>query len=491
MSEKLIGSKKIPHGWVWATLDEIALFNPPTPDGKIDDTSRVSFVPMKDVEELKGTINLSSVRIYKDVKGKYTPFVNGDIIFAKITPCMENGKIAIAENLENGIGFGSTEFHVIRLANESVPRFFLYYLLRQKFRTDAQRSMTGSAGQLRVPIEFIKKSVIPIPPLAEQCRILSRIEEIICKLDMASKYLEQSLKLVEQYRRSVLDYAFKGKLTEKWRLKNIKRVNTVSPFPISKNQSLVENLPKGWIVAELGVMLHGARYGTSKKCWKDAIGIPVLRIPNVVNGSISLNDLKYTTLSRDELDTLSLKYGDIIVIRTNGSLNYVGRSACIDEIDGSYAFASYLIRLRLINPELAPYISLYLESDYARTFIEKNARSTAGQYNINLPIVRSIPIILPSLPEQQAISDEIRYLFTIFQGIRHNIAIATMKIYTLKQSILNYAFDGKLIPQDPNDEPAEILLKRMKEEKQSISKGGKPRNVSEKSIKYGNQLKLG
>lgn len=136
---------------------------------------------------------------------------------------MENGKIAIADNLENGVGFGSTEFHVIRLFDNYIPKkFLLYYLLQQRFRTDAQRSMTGSAGQLRVPVDFLKHALIPIPPLAEQYRIISKIEGLFESLDAAKTKLDNVRRQLNQLRQSVLAFACEGELTEKWRARNPK-----------------------------------------------------------------------------------------------------------------------------------------------------------------------------------------------------------------------------------------------------------------------------
>lgn len=117
---------------------------------------------MKCVKELTGRIDLSNTRKLSTVKKGYTPFIESDVLFAKITPCMENGKVAIAHNLKNGIGFGSTEFHVIRPQESLLRKLLFFFLIREDLRKDAQRNMTGSAGQLRVPVSYMQQ--LPIPP---------------------------------------------------------------------------------------------------------------------------------------------------------------------------------------------------------------------------------------------------------------------------------------------------------------------------------------
>ncbi|MEO0129703.1 MAG: restriction endonuclease subunit S [candidate division WOR-3 bacterium] len=200
-----------PEGWIWVRLGEISEINPKNID-KIDDNLEISFLPMKGVEELTGKYDLSIIKKYKEVKKGYTPFKNGDIIFAKITPCMENGKIAILENLKNGIGLGSTEFHVIRLSAWIPNKLCFYYLLQEDFRKEAQRKMKGTAGQLRVPANFLIEAVFPLPLLPEQQQIVSEIERRFAVADAVEKVIDNSLKQAERLRQSILKKAFEGKL---------------------------------------------------------------------------------------------------------------------------------------------------------------------------------------------------------------------------------------------------------------------------------------
>lgn len=155
-----------PKGWPVEPLSNVCSINPRLPKGqKPAPETPVSFVPMAAVDEHYGAITKKEIRSYEAVSKGYTAFQNDDVLFAKITPCMENGKAAIADDLENGLGFGSTEFHVLRPTGKA-HKAWLYGLVRlELFRQEAKRSFTGTAGQQRVPTEYLKSLDVPIPPM--------------------------------------------------------------------------------------------------------------------------------------------------------------------------------------------------------------------------------------------------------------------------------------------------------------------------------------
>ena len=147
----------------------------------LQDNTEVSFVPMEAVNEMYGVIDSKSDRQYRKVKQGYTAFLNSDVLFAKITPCMENGKVALATNLTNGVGFGSTEFHVLRAHDEILPMYLYHFVKRESFRRLAKQQMTGAVGQQRVPKRFLENISISVPSLKDQKRIveiLDRAENI-------------------------------------------------------------------------------------------------------------------------------------------------------------------------------------------------------------------------------------------------------------------------------------------------------------------------
>ena len=170
-------------GWAETRLPEIALINPKL-TAVLDDELDVSFLPMKAVEAISGRADLSEERRIREVRKGYTCFCNGDVLWAKITPCMENGKAAVVRNLKNGVGFGSTEFHVLRpLARRVLAEWLFFFLIQQSVRRDARKNMTGSAGQLRVPTTYLADLALPLPSLVEQRAIVAKIEALLSELD--------------------------------------------------------------------------------------------------------------------------------------------------------------------------------------------------------------------------------------------------------------------------------------------------------------------
>lgn len=163
-----------------AKLGEVCLINPKS--CTLRDDTEVSFIPMTKVGE-HGEFDASEIKNYSEVKKGFTNFQNGDILFAKITPCMENGKGAIAHNMKNGIGFGSTEFHVLRPDTDKITSEWLYYLTTwETFRKEAERNMTGSAGQKRVPKTFLENYVVNLPDIDTQKsenKILRKVDDLI------------------------------------------------------------------------------------------------------------------------------------------------------------------------------------------------------------------------------------------------------------------------------------------------------------------------
>ncbi len=205
-------NQKLPKGWVWVKLGEVALIKPRLPFENISDDLEVSFIPMKYVEELTNKVNLIEIKKYGEVKKGYTPMTDGDVIFAKITPCMENGKIAVVNALKNKIAFGSTEFHILRCKTNLLNKFLFYFLIQEKVRQQAAQSMTGAVGQRRVPKQFLQILEIPLPPLAEQQQIVFEIEKRLSVAEKVEESIRVTLEKAEALRQSILKKAFEGKL---------------------------------------------------------------------------------------------------------------------------------------------------------------------------------------------------------------------------------------------------------------------------------------
>ena len=170
-------------GWPTKPLADVCEINPRLPRNHgLTEDQLVAFVPMAAVDEVSGKIAQEQSRPFSEVRKGYTHFRDGDVLFAKITPCMENGKAAIANELIGGYGFGSTEFHVMRPGPEVMAEWVFYFVRQRSFRQTAKQNFTGTAGQQRVPTTFMSSATIPVPPLPEQRRIvdfLTRADGIV------------------------------------------------------------------------------------------------------------------------------------------------------------------------------------------------------------------------------------------------------------------------------------------------------------------------
>lgn len=197
--------------WLNTVLENIIDVNPKTDIPTIDLKDLVSFLPMPSVYAETNKYDEELIQ-YEKVKKGYTKFQNQDVLFAKITPCMENGKTCVVDNLKFGVGFGSTEFHVLRSLGTIIPKFIFYFVVQKSFRKQAQNVMTGAVGQRRVPADYLKNISINLPTLEEQKKIVEEIEKRFAVADEAEKVVEDSIEKAKQLKQSILKKAFEGRL---------------------------------------------------------------------------------------------------------------------------------------------------------------------------------------------------------------------------------------------------------------------------------------
>jgi type I restriction enzyme, S subunit len=257
----------------------------------------------------------------------------------------------------------------------SLPYF--YYLLKS-LRLNRFEKSTAIPGLNR---NDAYDQILGLPPVPEQHRMVAKIEELFSSLDKGVESLKIAQQRLKVYRQAVLKWAFEGKLT---------------------NKNVVDGeLPEGWKKVPLGSLIEQPRYGTAKKCGYDLRGKSVLRIPNVVNGLVDDSDLKYAEFDGEEVEIYRLKAGDLLTIRSNGSVELVGRCARVAEKDQAYLFAGYLIRLRPLEEGiLSKYLLYGLSSSGLRGQIETKARSTSGVNNLNSDELKSLVIPLCEVAER-------------------------------------------------------------------------------------------
>jgi type I restriction enzyme S subunit len=462
---------ELPKGWASSELERISEINPRHPKGLGDDIP-VTFVPMAALSESKPEFEFTEERPLGEVRKGFTHFAERDVLFAKITPCMENGKGAVARGLRNMLGCATTEVHVVRPLADISPDYIYRFLAQRSVRREAKEHFTGSAGQARVPKSFIEEIEIPVPPLAEQMRIVAKLEKLSGQVDVCQQRLAKISALLKRFRQSVLAAACSGRLTADWREANS-----------AKAVESAEDLPDGWSLASVGDVLESLKYGTATKCGYERLGVPVLRIPNVVSGKVDHADLKFAELPAKELSQLRLTSGDILLIRSNGSVSLVGRTAIVSEEEKDFAYAGYLIRLRPNRAKVRPdFLNLVLASYDIRLQIELEARSTSGVNNINTEEVKALRFQLPLLAEQQEIVSRVERLFALADRLEARFTAGRKQVNSITQAILAKAFRGELVPTEfelskaegRSFETAEKLLER-------IGRNGEPKRKKERA----------
>ena len=201
------------ESWEEKLLGDVCTVNPKKIDAKnLDDNLEVSFVPMAAVSDVLGEIVNHEVKNLQDVRTGFTNFSKGDVIFAKITPCMENGKSAIVGPLVNDIGYGSTEFYVLRCKEELYNKYLYHMVRNTTFRAEAKAVMTGAVGQQRVPKTFLQEYQLLLPILPEQHEIVRLIDDLLARERKAQQATEQALASIDLMKKSILARAFRGEL---------------------------------------------------------------------------------------------------------------------------------------------------------------------------------------------------------------------------------------------------------------------------------------
>jgi len=275
MKKTIIGD--IPIEWDLKRIEEIAAINPRR--DQIEDNLLVSFVTMSDVSE-QGKISNKVEKWFKEIPNGFTPFKNGDILIAKITPCFENGKGALADGLSNGFGFGSTEFHIVRPTDRVNKVFLFYHTISHGFRKRGQSTMSGSAGQKRVPADFIKSYHIPLPPLSEQ----KAIAETLSTWDRAIEKITQLIQAKQKLKKGLM-YQL---LTGKRRFKEFRREEWRDLLLQALIDPVVRPVPKpNSSYRALGLRSHGK--GTFQRIVEDPDSVMMDTLYKIEAGDLIVN----------------------------------------------------------------------------------------------------------------------------------------------------------------------------------------------------------
>ena len=478
MSDK---APAIPRSWICVPLENtLSIIESGTrPKGGVD--GYAEGIPSIGGEHLTSTGNFKFDKIKFVPKEFYSNMRRGvirqnDLLMVK--DGATTGKISIIRP-DFPFEKASVNEHVfiLRFFDSTIePAYVFYYL----YSEEGQRQIKPKGIIGGITQSFTSEVSAPIAPLNEQRRIVAKIEELFSDIDAGIDSLQKAQAKLKLYRHSVLKDAFSGKLTEKWRkqqkhiesiseavdrlneLQNKKRGSKYVKFVCNKSEST--DLPE-WRRIPLSLVVDFIQYGTSDKATDDETGTPVLRMGNIVDGKLIFEKLKYYSKEWPDVDKYTLKVGDLLFNRTN-SAELVGKTAVYSKGMPASVFASYLIRVRLLSQEYNPFLlSYYINSLAGQAYIRSVVSQQVGQANVNATKLGRMPIPLMSLPEQEQLLQEIEQRISLMERLESDLAKNLPNAEKLKQSILKKAFEGKLVPQDPKDEPASVLLERIKQEK--------------------------
>lgn len=440
---------RLPQGWATIPIGEASGIGGLSTDGDWieskdqDPSGSVRLIQLQDIGD--GAFVNKSLRFLTEEKAEElncTFLFPGDVLIARMPDPL--GRACRFPDIGQK-SVTAVDVHVWRKGEFGVdPNFLVYCVNSPGIRQALQAQASGTTRQ-RVSGGRLKAQEIPLPPLPEQRRIVRKLDILSARTTTARTHLTAIEKLVERYKLAVLS-----------------RTLFRDEMPVKR----------------LGDVLTDIRYGTAAKCSYDPTGTPVLRIPNIQAGRIDRSDLKTAHFAKKEIEQLALRAGDILVIRSNGSPDLVGRVALVTERETDCLFAGYLIRLRLSATEALPeYVRLCFESDEVRAIIEAASKSTSGVNNVNSTQLKEIELPLPAVDEQREIVHRIKTAFARIDRLATEAAKALKLLGHLDQRILAKAFVGELVPQDPTDEPAEALLASIREARAATPKARRGRKA--------------
>lgn len=391
-----------------ARLAEIAQINPAT-DFDFPDDELCTFVPMEAVDDVVAQITKPATRRYREVAKGYTTFTENDVIVAKITPCMENGKCAIVRNLRNKVGFGSTEFHVLRASKHVLPEWLFYFWRLPETRRVAERTMTGSAGQKRVSASFLGSLEILLPGLSEQQRIVALLEQA----DQLRRIRRYALELSDTFLPAAFLELF-GDGSDR--------------FPLFTVDELAADKPNAIRTGPFGSQLLHSEFTKS--------GIAVLGIDNAVENRFEWGERRFISPQKfDQLRRYAVYPGDVLIT----IMGTCGRCAIVPDDVPTAISTKHLCCITLDRGRCLP---VFLHRAFlCHPFVRRQlgaSQKGAIMEGLNMQITKSLRVPLPPIPLQLRLASLVERHERLLAEQRE----ALRQAEHLFQSLLHRAFSG-------------------------------------------------
>ena len=470
-------SRQLPEGWAWATLDEFTQGRGQSldPSRHKAETFELYSIPGFDAGAPE-LLNGSAI-------GSAKQMVNaGDVLLSKINPRIN--RVWLVGEDRGFRQIASTEW-IVFPRNDYINGDYLKFFLRQHHvRNFLASNVSGVGGSLmRIKASTLDGYPIPVAPRDEQRRIVEKIEALFAELDKGEESLRQVQKLLARYRQSVLKAAVTGELTADWRARHAGNLEHGRDLlarilkarrenwqgrgkykePVEPDTSSLPELPEGWVWATVG-QIADVIGGLTKNSKRVSMPLrrPMLRVANVYQNRLDLSDIHETGLTESELERALLKPLDLLVVEGNGSKDQIGRMALWrGEIPGA-VHQNHLIKVRLIEKGMVEFLLWWFQSPDGRQMIEMVASSSSGLHTLSISKIESFAVPLPSLDEAQEITSQVREALLRIEQLNIYTEAELRRSAALRRSILKDAFVGRLVPQDPTEEPATELIARIR-----------------------------
>lgn len=429
---------EVPENWVWVRLGSLYEVNP---KNKAADELDAAFIPMEKISA--GMLSEYSYETQEWCKAKkgHTQFADGDVAFAKISPCFENRKSMMLNNLPNSIGGGTTELIILR--NASINQKYTFWLVSdERFIRGGVQTYSGTVGQQRINMDYVRSYPIPLPPLSEQQRIVERIEELFAKLDEAKERLQEVADSFAVRKAAILHKAFTGELTKQWR-----RENGVSD----------ESWEEKTLQDVCSMKITDGTHKTPVYCDSEK-GVKFLSAKDITAEKICWDNIKYIVPElHEELYKRLAPQVDDVLLAKNGT---TGVAAIVETDD---IFDIY-VTLAVLRPEKSIIYPLYLlkvvNSPLCKEQFAQHLTGI-GVPNLHLRDIKEVLIPLPTIPEQHEIVRLIDDLLARERSAQQATEQALASIDLMKKSILARAFRGELGTNKASEASALELLKQV------------------------------